>query len=234
MATITFTSKSTDTGLPRDVTSAVLSDPTGTYGVRRVDTGAVVVADGTAMTRTSTGTYTHTFTTVGGVEYQYYVEWAYAGETHHVERVFTAAGDTESLEGLALKEAIRTILANDAKLTGTGNLGTLLSYNATTKPHCTFYQNPPERIATPVITYRINGESGRFPRSIFLDITVWGGDFRTIQDRVYDLLNDRLQVAATDWSIKGILYESSGPELWDENLKCYFQRARYRVVTIKI
>ena len=37
-------------GVLTDVTTAKLSDPTGTYGVKRNDTSAVVVADATAMT----------------------------------------------------------------------------------------------------------------------------------------------------------------------------------------
>jgi hypothetical protein len=134
---------------------------------------------------------------------------------------------------MTLKEAIQTILHTDAQLASAGTLGSLCEYNASTKPRCVFYQNPPEEPKTPLITYKIVAEEGRLPRNVFLDITVWGGDFRAIQDRVYDLLNERLQVTATDWMVKGIFYESSGPELRDEDLKCYFQRARYRIVTLR-
>ena len=88
MATITFSS--TIGGVAADVTSAVLSDPTGSYGVRRTDTGAVVVAAGTALVNDAEGTYTYEFTSVGGVEYQYYVEWVYNGETHHVDAGYNA------------------------------------------------------------------------------------------------------------------------------------------------
>ena len=45
-----------------DPNSVTLSDSTGTFGVKRNDTDAVVVADGTAMTKVSTGVYRHTFT----------------------------------------------------------------------------------------------------------------------------------------------------------------------------
>jgi hypothetical protein len=72
-------------GVPTDVTSAKLSDPTGTYGVKRNDTDAVVVADDTAMTKVSTGTYEYTFTGVEGVAYTAYVEFVYLGATFHVE-----------------------------------------------------------------------------------------------------------------------------------------------------
>ena len=45
-----------------DPSSIALSSSDGTYGVKRNDTGAVVVADGTAMTQSATGVYTYTFT----------------------------------------------------------------------------------------------------------------------------------------------------------------------------
>lgn len=64
-----------------DVTSALLSDPTGTYGVKRNDTGAVVVADGTEMTHSATGIYDYSFTDVAGVAYTAYVEFVYEHTT---------------------------------------------------------------------------------------------------------------------------------------------------------
>jgi hypothetical protein len=78
-------------GTPTDVTSAVLSDPTGTYGVKRNDTDAVVVADGTAMTRTSTGTYEYEFSDVAGVAYTAYVEFVYQGSSYFIESDFAAS-----------------------------------------------------------------------------------------------------------------------------------------------
>lgn len=74
-----------------DVTSAVLSDPTGTYGVKRNDTDAVVVADGTAMTRVSTGTYEYEFSDVAGVAYTAYVEFVYQGSSYFIESDFAAS-----------------------------------------------------------------------------------------------------------------------------------------------
>jgi len=135
---------------------------------------------------------------------------------------------------MTLKEAIYDILHTDGQLTDAGTIGALCGYDAASKDRVVFYQYPPEKIDPPLVTYRIAAEAGRLPRNVFMDIVVWGGDFRAIADRVYDLLNERLQVTATDWDIKGILFESSGPELWDENLQCYYQRARYRIVTIRL
>ena len=133
-----------------------------------------------------------------------------------------------------LKEAIYDILHTDGQSADAGTIGALCGYDATSKPRVVYYQYAPEMLDTPFVTYRIAAETGRFPHSFFFDVVVWGGDFRAIVDRAYDLLNERLQVTATDWQIKGILYESSGPEIWDENLKCYYQRARYQIVTIRL
>ena len=77
-------------GVATDVTSAKLSDPTGTFGVKRIDTDAVIVADGTNLTRTATGTYEYTFDDVAGVAYSAYVEFVYGGATYYVEVEFAA------------------------------------------------------------------------------------------------------------------------------------------------
>jgi len=231
MATLRFTTQVNDAA--HDVDSVVLCDPTSTFGLKRDDTGAIVVAANTPMTRTALGTYEYDFTEPSdGIEYTYWVKWTYNGETNYNEVVYYSPA-ARVPGGATLMQAVYQILVGDAEDASAGKLGDLLGYDAVTKPRCVFYAYPPVQVNTPVITYRINGETGWFPRSIFLDVTVWGGDWRAIQDRVYALLNERLQVATTDWLVKGILYESSGPELWDENLKCYFQRARYRIVTIR-
>lgn len=72
-------------GVLTAVTSATLADPTGTYGVKRNDTDAVVVASGTAMTATATGVYESSFTDVVGVSYTAYVKIVYAGATYYFE-----------------------------------------------------------------------------------------------------------------------------------------------------
>ena len=72
-------------GVLTNVSTAKLSDPTGTYGVKRNDTSAVVVADGTAMTNASTGVYEYSFTDAVGIAYTAYVEIVYAGATYYFE-----------------------------------------------------------------------------------------------------------------------------------------------------
>lgn len=72
-------------GVLTDVTSAKLSDPTGTYGVKETVSGDVIVADDTAMTKSSTGTYQYSFTSEAGIAYTAYIEIVYAGATYHLE-----------------------------------------------------------------------------------------------------------------------------------------------------
>ncbi len=89
---LTIQEKFTIDGVLTDVTSVKLSDPTGAFGVKRNDTDAVVVADGTAMTKVSTGVYRHTFTEPAlGLVYTYWVEWEYDGETHRDEHTIAGA-----------------------------------------------------------------------------------------------------------------------------------------------
>jgi len=78
-------------GVFTDVTSARLSSPDGTFGVRRDDTGAVVVADGTSMSRVSSGVYEYSFVEpAAGLAYSGFVEIVYAGQTHYFEHIIPA------------------------------------------------------------------------------------------------------------------------------------------------
>ena len=102
MSTINKTFRLDDT--LTDMTTVKLSDSTGTYGVKRNDTDAVVVADGTAMTKSSTGVYTYTFTDpADDLTYTYVLEVVYGGETYHISDTFTgpSALDTYALTTLA-------------------------------------------------------------------------------------------------------------------------------------
>lgn len=81
-------------GVLTDVTSAKLSDPTGTFGVRRNDTLAVIVPDGTNMLHGSTGVYEYSFEDVQDVAYTAYVEFVYLGSTFHFEVDLAARAET--------------------------------------------------------------------------------------------------------------------------------------------
>jgi hypothetical protein len=62
-------------GVLTDVASVVLADPTGSYGVKRADTGTVVIPAGTAMTHAGTGVYSFTDPTLStGVSYVWYAK----------------------------------------------------------------------------------------------------------------------------------------------------------------
>jgi hypothetical protein len=62
-------------GEPIDPTSVVLSSESGLWGVRRMDTGAVVVSDSTAMSKIETGHYEYFFTDPAyGLTYEYAIE----------------------------------------------------------------------------------------------------------------------------------------------------------------
>ena len=95
-------------GVPTNVTSARLSDPTGTFGVKRNDTDAVVVADGTVMTLVSTGTYQYEFSDSPGVAYTAYLEFVYQGARYHFEVDFAATSSATSgpVSYLVLKERV--------------------------------------------------------------------------------------------------------------------------------
>ena len=69
MATIRIKETFKVGGVLTDATTALLSDPDGTYGIKRNDTGEVVVADATALTKTATGTYEYTLMGESEVSY---------------------------------------------------------------------------------------------------------------------------------------------------------------------
>lgn len=82
---ITFTHRRN--GVLTNVDSIVLSDPTGTFGAKRTDTDAIVVADGAAFTNVSTGVYQYTITDpAAGLTYVYWIEYVFNGATKRFER----------------------------------------------------------------------------------------------------------------------------------------------------
>lgn len=95
MITISFVAKIN--GNLVDVDSIEFADQTGSFGVRRVDTGAVIVAEGTALTRASIGTYTYSFAEPeANLQYQYSIKLVYLGVTYYYNR-FVTSGSISSL-----------------------------------------------------------------------------------------------------------------------------------------
>lgn len=86
-------------GILTDATSAILQDETSTFGVKRLDTDATVVASGTNLTRIGTGVYSHTFTDpADGLSYEYATAFVFAGETHRFTG--TENGGTDANQNL--------------------------------------------------------------------------------------------------------------------------------------
>jgi hypothetical protein len=82
-------------GTLTDVTTAKLSDPTETFGLKETVAGTVIVADGTAMTKSSTGVYEYTQTGLSDAKaYTAYMEFVYGGSTYHVEKDFPILGSS--------------------------------------------------------------------------------------------------------------------------------------------
>lgn len=121
MATVTIRETFTVDGVLTDMDSVKLSDPGGTYGVKRNDTAAVVVADGTDITNTAVGTYSYTFTSpADDLIFTAWIEWSFAGITdQRYER--TIVGPLSSASGLITLAELKTYLnitdaAHDAQL----------------------------------------------------------------------------------------------------------------------
>ena len=92
MSNVTFRIDFEIDGVASDPTSIVLSDPTGAYGVKDDSDDSVVVADGTAVTKSATGSYYYTLTTAtAGSTYTAYFEYVLGGETYHSSDTQTAA-----------------------------------------------------------------------------------------------------------------------------------------------
>lgn len=115
MATIRFTTKIDD--VLTNVTSVVLSDPTGSYGIQDTD-GSTIVAVNTALTNVSAGTYEYDFSDAeSSTEYRFYIKWAYGGETHYVETVYTASAGAAPSEGRTMpSEVLWKYLVDTAEL----------------------------------------------------------------------------------------------------------------------
>jgi hypothetical protein len=96
-------------GVLTDMTSVILSNNAATYGVKRQDNDAVVVADGTAMTKTATGTYQYEFTDpADDLTYDYVLEVTYSGETYWI------SGELEGPAASAGVDAYATSVEGDA------------------------------------------------------------------------------------------------------------------------
>lgn len=87
MSTTTIRARFKPGGVLADADAVVLSDAAATFGVKRRDTGALVVAANTAMVRQSLGVYAYTFTDPAPeLEYEFYVAFTYGSQTIYEQR----------------------------------------------------------------------------------------------------------------------------------------------------
>lgn len=91
MSFTTINLSSYTNGLLTDLTSIEFEDVTATYGVRRTDTQAVVVAAGQDLIRLAVGTYQYAFTDpAANLTYEYTLKIVTGGTTYYYNRLAAA------------------------------------------------------------------------------------------------------------------------------------------------
>jgi hypothetical protein len=117
MAKITIREQFTLNNVLTDVTSIVLSNAAGTIGIKRNDTGAAVVADGTPFVKISTSVYEYEFNEPEvGLLYTVYIEFVYNGDTYRKTRLFNSSTQAplDSELNTSIETAIYSILTSNA------------------------------------------------------------------------------------------------------------------------
>jgi hypothetical protein len=127
MSTVTIRKTWNVNGAPADPDSVLLRDPTGAYGIRRDDTGAVIVPAGTAMSHVATGVFEYAAAGVdAGTTYTAWIEIAYGGETYRFE--ITAVADID-VANITYPDGLTTILNQLTSLYAQVTLRPKPSYN---------------------------------------------------------------------------------------------------------
>lgn len=162
-------------GVLTDYTSLVLSDPTGTYGVKRVDTGEVIVAAGATPDHDGTGLYHIDIAgLIPGVQYQAYWERTYAGFTSHNYRIWVQ-GVTEADGYYVSRETV-------LRTAGTDN------FNAA------FNLDPDSTVADEAIVQEVVDQADRFvdSRALVLGVAAAGTDPHYVEtsDPIFGMLSD--------------------------------------------
>jgi hypothetical protein len=94
-------------GVATDADSTpTLTDETATFGAKRLDTNGIVVAAGTAYTRTAAGTYQYILSdAVAGVTYEYWIKATIGGVDYYLRKTKTAAEDAATDSYLSVSDA---------------------------------------------------------------------------------------------------------------------------------
>jgi len=138
-----------------------------------------------------------------------------------------------------LKEAIYEILETDAKDGSAGALGSLIGMTGSA-PYGVYFRNPPEGVdfgTYSILTYYISSMSGRAPaglREVYVNLTAWGDNYEQILERVYELLHEAQLTGVTDYAPLLLVWDYGGPELFDEDLRIYYQQHRYLAKAVKL
>lgn len=117
-----------DNGVPVDADSVTLCDDAGnppgnsaTYGVRRTDNNAIVVAVNTAMTRVALGQYSLWFDDpADSLTYEYFVKVVYGGTTYFIHRTqdgpSVLSSDSINLQLVVISGGVLTALNSTPSL----------------------------------------------------------------------------------------------------------------------
>lgn len=111
-------------------TSVTLSDESATYGIRRTDTNAAIVAAGTAMTAGALGEYSYSFIDIGSPSYEYRVKVVYLTTTYYFGGIIS--GDTTGIISVLPSSGHYTSEAEIARLLGEFAVDLLLEDNQNT------------------------------------------------------------------------------------------------------
>ncbi len=127
MPSLTIRKTWTVNNVPANPDSVVLRDPSGAYGIRRDDTGAMIVVAGTAMSQVATGIYEYTAAGVdAGTTYTAWIEIVYGGDTYRFQVTAVAGVDAATI---TYPDGLKTILNQLTSLYAQISLSPKPSYN---------------------------------------------------------------------------------------------------------
>lgn len=133
------------------------------------------------------------------------------------------------------KQAIYAALSTDAQDSDAGHLGNLLGHTSEA-PYGVFFMHPPERPDFPLITYHEVAGAGRMPRTDIFHITVWTkiDAYEAIHELIYGLLHEQIITSDSGVFIVDLMWNWSGPAVYDDNFHVYAQTHRYISKGVKI
>lgn len=138
-----------------------------------------------------------------------------------------------------LKAAIHAVLETDAKIDNPANLGGMLGMSGDA-PYGVYFRNPPvgtDFESYSILTFFVNSMAKSGPaktRDIYISFTAWGANYETILEQVGVLLEDVDLTGVTDYKPLQLQWDHAGPELFDEELRVYYQQHRFLAKAVKV